>query len=87
MTVPLLPLPCHQQAGSAALLDLKTEAQDVVTLDNYAQPVDRGPSAAEAQRMLRSWQYAATGKHSAAAAALMELKAEHIKHGELLYIT
>lgn len=56
----------------------------MVTLDNYVQPVDRGLSAAEAQRMLRSWQYAATGKHSAAAAALMELKAEHIKHGKLV---
>lgn len=68
------------QVGITSLLDQKTEAMDVVALDNYVQPIDRGPSAAEAQKLMRSWQYAVTGK-VAAAAALAELKAEHIKHG------
>lgn len=67
-------------ASITSLLDQKTEAHDVVALDNYVQPIDRGPSAAEAQRLMRTWQYQVTGK-VAAAAALAELKAGHIKHG------
>jgi len=65
--------------GVASLLDLKAEPQDVVTLDNYVQPVDRGPAAAD-PGLLRSWQYAATGK-VATANVLTELKCEHIKSG------
>lgn len=45
------------------------------------QPVDRGPSVAEAKRIMRTWQYAVTGKVSVAS-ALSELKVDHIKHGE-----
>lgn len=64
------------QVGIASMLDLKAEPQDVVALDNYVQPVDRGPDP----RVLRSWQYQVTGK-VAAAQVLQELKAEHIKTG------
>lgn len=64
------------------MLDRKAEAVDVVALDNYVQPIDRGPTVAE-QKLMRSWQYAVTGK-VAAAAVLAELKAEHIKHGKIL---
>ena len=54
----------------------------MVMLDSFVQPVDRGPSLAEAKRLMKTWQYAVTGK-VAAAAALSELKVEHIKHGEM----
>lgn len=53
----------------------------MVMLDSFTQPVDRGPSVAEAKRIMRTWQYAVTGKVSVAA-ALSELKVDHIKHGE-----
>jgi hypothetical protein len=65
--------------GVSSLLDLKAEPQDVVTLDNYVQPVDRGPAAAD-PGLLRSWQYQATGK-VATANVLTELKCEHVKSG------
>lgn len=64
------------------MLDRKAEAVDVVALDKYVQPIDRGPTVAE-QKLMRSWQYAVTGK-VAAAAVLADLKAEHIKHGKVL---
>ncbi len=69
------------QHGVSSLLDLKAEPQDVVNLDSFVQPVDRGPAAAaEAQRLMRTWQYQVSGK-VAAAAVLSDIKAEHIKHG------
>lgn len=68
------------QFGLGNLLDLKAEPQDVVTLDNYVQPVDRGP-AMDARQVARSWQYQVTGK-AAAAMVLAETKAEHVKSGE-----
>jgi len=64
--------------GLATLLESKAEVQEVVALDNYVQPVDRGP--ADVQRYLRTWQYQVTGK-VATAAVLADVKAEHIKHG------
>ncbi|KAJ9508522.1 hypothetical protein QJQ45_012069 [Haematococcus lacustris] len=60
--------------GVVSLLDLKAEPQDVVVLDKYVQPVDRGPS------LLGSWQLKATGI-PAAAAVLRDLKVERIKSG------
>lgn len=63
------------------MLDQKIEANDVVTLDSFGQPVDRGPSVLEAKKLMRSWQYQVSGKLSVAA-ALSELDVEHIKHGE-----
>jgi len=68
-------------SSQVGLLDQKVEASDVVMLDSFTQPVDRGPSIAEAKRIMRTWQYAVTGKVSVAA-ALSELKVDHIKHGE-----
>ena len=73
------------QASVTSILDQKVEASDVVMLDSFVQPVDRGPSLAEAKRLMKTWQYAVTGK-VAAAAALSELKVEHIKHGEMHYL-
>lgn len=68
-------------AGLATMLDQKAEAHDAVELDNWnVQPVDRGPAGAGAERIKRSWQYQSTGKVSAAL-ALVDMKAEHIKHG------
>ncbi len=63
--------------GIASMLDLKAEPQDVVALDNYVQPVDRGPADA---RLLNSWQFQATGK-VAAAAVLRDLKVELVQSG------
>lgn len=65
------------------MLDLKAEPQDVVTLDNYVQPVDRGP-AVDA-KLLSSWQFKATGK-LATAAVLRDLKVEKIRTGEFMQI-
>lgn len=71
------PFRFYMQMGVVSMLDRKVEPQDVVTLDNFVQPVDRGPAAAE-----RTWQYLATGK-VAAANVLSELNCEHIKSGRL----
>ena len=57
------------QASLASLLDQKT-----------AFDFDRGPKSEAAERILRSWQFQATGK-VAAASALVEVKAEHIPFG------
>eukprot|EP00798_Chlamydomonas_sp_ICE-L_P008077 gene8077-1319_t len=47
------------QLALSAALDAQAETQEVVDLDNFAQPVDHGPAAggAEVQRLLKSWQY------------------------------
>ena len=64
------------------ILDLKAEPAEVVALDNFVQPVDRGPApVAPDPRLLRSWQYQVTGK-VAMAEVLQHVKAEHIKSGE-----
>jgi hypothetical protein len=68
------------QAGIAALLDGKAEPQETVLLDNYVQPVDRGPSGVD-PALLRSWQMKATGK-LAAAAVLSDLRAERLRSGK-----
>lgn len=65
------------QLGITSMLDQKAEPQEVVALDNYVQPVDRGPAGGA---LVRSWQYQVTGK-AAAAAVLADLKVEHIKSG------
>ncbi len=70
--------PSISQVGVVSMLDRKLQASDVVMLDKYTQPVDRGPAA---QRLMKSWQYKVTGK-LAAAAVLTELKIDHIAHGE-----
>ncbi|EFJ40311.1 hypothetical protein VOLCADRAFT_84542 [Volvox carteri f. nagariensis] len=68
--------------GLPTMLDMKAEALEMVQLDNWSvQPVDRGPAtAAPDPKLLRSWQYQATGK-LATAQVLVDLKAEHIKSG------
>ena len=53
----------------------------MVMLDSFPQPVDRGPSVAEAKRLMKSWQFQVSGKLSVAA-TLSEMEVEHIKHGE-----
>jgi len=65
--------------GMSSLVGVKGEPQEVVALDTFVLPVDRGPAGSD-MRLLRSWQYKATGK-VAAAAVLAELKAAHLHSG------
>ena len=73
-------LPPLFQGGMSSLVGVKGEPQEVVALDTFVLPVDRGPAGSD-MRLLRSWQYKATGK-VAAAAVLAELKAAHLHSGE-----
>jgi ornithine decarboxylase len=63
--------------GSGTLLDVNTEAQDLVSLDVDAL-VDRGPGAND--KFIGTWQHQATGK-LAAAAVLAECGAVRVKSG------
>lgn len=74
----------------ASMLDLKAPPEDVVKLDKYVQPVDRGPAVVTGPDpavitgpdpgLLRSWQYQVSGK-LAVAKVLREIGVEHIKSG------
>ncbi len=68
------------QACVTSMLDEKVQASDVAMLDKYSQP-SRGLSFAETQRIMRTWQFKATGT-VAGAMALAEFKVERIKHGK-----
>ncbi len=80
MAYRVLLLSLSLQMGLAAMLDQKAEPQEVVQLDNFVQPVDRGPAAAD-PRLLHSWQMQATG-HLGAATVLRDLKVERVRSGE-----
>eukprot|EP00798_Chlamydomonas_sp_ICE-L_P029191 gene29191-31091_t len=70
------------QLAVASTLDAKAQPEEVVDLDHYVQPVDRGPAfgGSDVQRLLRSWQYQVSGK-VAAASVLTDFAVEHIPHG------
>lgn len=68
--------------GSGTLLDVTTEASDLVSLDSNAL-VDRGPVAgASDAKYMGTWQHQATGK-LAAAAVLAEFNTTRTKSGGL----
>jgi hypothetical protein len=80
LSLTCVPLPLLK-ARISAIFDKNVLASDVVMLDKASPPADRGPTLAEAQKLMKTWQFQVSGK-LAVAAALTELPVDHIKHGE-----
>lgn len=75
------PVVSKRQGGHITLAGAKADVHDVVELDTYVLPCDRGPAPAKAPYdILRSWQYQVTGKVDAAQ-VLQELKVERLESG------